>query len=418
MKRAVIVFSICLILGVVSLTRGEPSWAQGRLLPPLKEPDWQAFSTVDCEKVSRQIKILRFLGQIYPGKEYRDENELEEAKKKVDEAYDNLDSDHNATRAAAIRELQQANDDFYIVSLIRILTNELGEDSIPYITWALTRINDQDKEFKSIFDIAFKLARTHRTEVLPGLFSILKIKNADYYLDIHSWTIPTNQCLLYTIGAFGPDICPYLIPKLSDQDLYVRRNAAFLLGYFSYYPAEPNLISLVEENDISSAGAAFALGEMKCKPAIGSIARLLESYDNDNRFWAAFSLYEMKDKAAIPYLRSAKCIESDDRVKHEIEAALQHIQSDEPLSWLNGPVITNYELYKLLDEAEENNGLDLEMEDASKIIASAGIEELPQLEKIRNEIMRVLSDKGNKELILWNEILKTIKRRLHQHGEL
>lgn len=144
----------------------------------------------------------------------------------------------------------------------------------------------------------------------------------------------------------------------------------------------------------------------------------MKSYDKDIRFWAAFSLYEMKDKRAIPYLKSAKYTESDDRVRHEIEAALDHIQRDEPPPWLGGPVITKSELKKILDEAEEYNGLNLEMEDAAKIIASADIEELPQLEKIREEIMRVLSDKGNKELRLWNEILKTVKRRLHEQGQL
>ena len=43
----------------------------------------------------------------------------------------------------------------------------------------------------------------------------------------------------------------------------------------------------------------------------------------------------MKDATALPYLKKALKTESEESVKHEIEAAINYIELEEPLPWMD-----------------------------------------------------------------------------------
>ena len=391
---------------------------EGKPLPSLAEPDWTAFSEADAEALAEQVKLLRFLGEITPEREYQDSAEKKKLRDKLVAAYRDLKDNRAATLAAVMQELPRAEEDFYSLTLARLLLRELGDDAAPYLAWTLSHLRDPNENFNLVFDVAFSLSKLNRRDCLPGLFPVLKIKNAKYRIPRYDWKISARYCLYYVFGAYGPGVCPYLVPALSDENPYVRRNAAFLLGHFTYFPAQARLKAMLEDEDVGSAGAAEALGKMLCREAAEPIAALLQSPSKHIRYWAASALYELEDKATLPALTAAEAAESDTETEDMMEMAIDAINWDRPPYWRRGRVIPRFKLKKILDEAEKNNGLEIELRDIGEIVASARPEDLPQLERIREKAISSVSVESNRKLRIWNELIRSVRLRLHRQGRI
>ena len=210
------------------------------------------------------------------------------------------------------------------------------------------------------------------------------------------------------LGRYGLEVIPFLYPMLKHDDPYVRRNAAIVLGYFMDKSAKPFMLEMLKANDVGSGGAAFALGQLGARDAVKPIAGLLKNPDARTRFWAAYALYEIGSKDALPALEAAVANEKDESARQEMTEAIKHIGAGPKPLGDGKPKLGKAELKKMLDDAENGNGLDGDVE---SIAASAGPEELKQLDEIRLRSTNVPSDKGNQWFRRWTEVIKTIRRR-------
>jgi HEAT repeat protein len=226
---------------------------------------------------------------------------------------------------------------------------------------------------------------------------------------LHSWYIRTHECLFYVFGRYGRDVIPYLYPMLQHKDPYVRRNAAIVLGYFMDKAAKPALLKMLEANDVGSGGAAFALGQLGDQDVVKPIAAVLANKDARTRFWVAYALYELGSKDAVPALETAVGNEKDETTRGEMTAAIKYLKSEPKPFGSDATKLTKEELQAALAAAKKANGLQGDMK---AIAASAGSDDLEQLEAIRLKAMDVPSDKGNRAFTGWTQVIRAVRRRV------
>ncbi len=285
---------------------------------------------------------------------------------------------------------------------------EKGE---PFAIWAMARSTTVDSWFEESFELTKYLAARREPRLLPAVFLILRVREASLFLDLHSWYIPPNDCVFYVLGAYGRDVLPYLFPMLDHADPFVRRNAAFALAYFGDETAKARLIEMLAMDDAGSGGAAFALGEIGAVEALKPVERLLKSRDAMNRLWAAYALFEfgmLGSKEALPLLKAALERENDKNARREMEGDIEILEDGAKPTHEGVDPADKEKLKKLLDEAEESDGLRSSMD---LIAASARPENLEQLERIRQKTMNVPSNLGHKKFRAWSYVIKTVRRQ-------
>ena len=88
--------------------------------------------------------------------------------------------------------------------------------------------------------------------------------------------------------------------------------------------------------------------------------------------------------------------------------AIDHLRRGPKPLGEGSPKLDSAELRRVLDKAEAANGL---TGDVEAIAASAGPENLKQLEDIRVKSTNIPSDHANQWFRRWTEVIKTVRRR-------
>ena len=396
-----------LLIAALAFTAAE---LPGKPLPPVKEPDWAAWKDVGVDARQRAATAWAVLREHRPDRQYATPAQRREAEEVVDAAYKTLDDDKGAACAVGVDVMRASKDDWERLMIATTVGQLGGGKGEPFLLWAMANANQVDEAFEPTFEIAGSLAAKRRPEYLPAVFSILRAHEGRIYLPLHSWTIPTHECLFYVLGRYGREVIPYLYPMLEHPDPFVRRNAAIVLGYFGDRRAKPTLLKMLEANDLGSGGAAFVLGELGDQDAARPITRLLKNPDARTRFWAAFALFEIGSKDSLDDLEAAVGGEKDPAARQEMMAAVEQIRAGRKPLGAGTCKLSKEELGRAIEEADRANGLRGEVEG---IASSAGPEELDRLEEIRRKAMGIPSDLGNKWFRRWTGVIKTIRRRSH-----
>lgn len=370
--------------------------------PPLNI-NWDTWEGSDQGTVNEMKEHLRFIGTI------NSREERQEKAEKFDRAVDALDQNPRATKAAAAELMRQDVDDTTRIVCYKQIRSK-GNPHHTLLAWLLGKLDAIDPHLHFLFWPVHKMARKQNEAMIPGLLEMLRLKEQTYFMVRHYWKVPTRDVLMYTVGSYGRDISPHLVPELKSDNAYVARNAAFLLGYFCYEPAEEALIQTVKREDRAAGGAAFALGHMRVKRAYDEVLELLQSDLPTVRYWATYALMGYQKKEAISEIKKAMKGEEVESVKQYMNAALDELKNPpEPLSGAT-PVSEN-EVEELIKTSMKENGLDINQSKAAKLVRSYEKVDLSDIENIRQKTMNIASDMGNKSLREWNWIYRKIWHR-------
>jgi hypothetical protein len=390
---------ITVLLLAASLQAAAPSARQ------VKEPDWNAWASVD--KASRQsvANAWTVLREFRPEKSFASEDQRA-ALSLVNDAYKSLGAHKEAACAAGADLLHATLDDWerlMIASTIADLDPSRGQ---PFLLWAMATTKNIEASFQGLFPDACRLAGTRRLEVLPALAAMLRVRDASIRLPVSSWDIPTHEALFYIYGHYGRDAIGELRPALNDADPYVRRNAAFVLGQFMDVESKPRLMQMVSASDESANGATFALGELGVAEAVAPVIERLQRPDPRARFWAAWALFGLGSPKALPALKQAAAKESDAIARGQMQAAIQFIEGGaDPLP--KAAKLSRAALNAALEAAQAGQG----WSDLAAIAVSAGPEDLDRLERLRDLSMQTLSEEGNTAFKQLSLIIKLLRRQ-------
>lgn len=382
----------------------------GKPLPPVTEPNWAAWNDQNDPKTKSQLlNAWQVLSEHRPDHEYATRDDERRARKKVSESYAVIDAHPKAACAVGAGLLRNSTDDWQRVMIANTISDLGGEKGKPFLLWAMATSKSVDETFEPNYETAYWLAEERNPKFLPAMFLMLRAHEGSIYLPLHSWHIPTHDCMFYVMGRYGRGVIPYLYPMLTNDDPYVRRNASFVLGYFMDKQAIPTLLKMLDDNDIGSGGAAFALGQLGYEEAAPNIARLLKNADTRTRFWGAYALYELGSTSALPELEDAMKIEKDENTRMEMNVTIEHIRAGGTPLNPNVKKLTKQEVQDTLNQIL--SGHDFESENLEGIAAAAGSDELVILEKIRLKCMKNSSDMGHKWFRKWSHVIKTVYRR-------
>lgn len=372
-------------------------------LAAIPEPDWATWALPTREigeKVQAAWKVLR---ENRPEKQSTNPEEAKAAADRVELAYQALEEAPEASCAVGAYYLQRTQDDWerlMIAGTLLSLDEAKGE---AFFVWSLSKSGAVDALFPAVFHDACYVAEAQNVGDLAGLAWVLKTQQGAVALPEYNWVIPTHDCLFYVYGRFGTEAIPYLRTSLRDQDPYVRRNAAVVLGYFLDQESKGDLLALLKAGGVPALGAAFALGEMRVKEAVPELVKMLNAQAPSDRLWAIYALYEIKALETVPAIEKALTVEADERVQQELKAAIEHIKENKTAI----QPLTPDELAKILAEAEKAIIPDLPFD---RIEASVQPANLPQLVRIRRLAIDEISDEGHQEFQDWQRILKSAAR--------
>ena len=391
--------SIFVLLAAVSA-----SAAEQKPLPTFADPDWNTWP-MPTRQVGEQVQAAwKVLREHRPEKQFATPEESQAASAAVEKAYASLEQNAEAACAVGAFYLARTKDDWerlMIGGTLLSLDETKGE---PFFVWSMAKTGCVDALFPAVFHDACFVAEAGQESDLPGLFWVLKTQKGAVFLPEYNWVIPTHDCLFYVFGRFGTNAVPYLRTALRDQDPYVRRNAAVVLGYFLDHESKADLLTLLKAGGVPALGAAFALGELGSREALPELVKLLGAQDPADRLWAIYALYEIKATETLPSLEKALAAETDERVKQELTAAIEHIKT--PAGSGVQP-LTAEELTKILGEAEKAIVPDLPFD---RLEASVKPQHLPQLIRIRRLSIDEISDEGHQEFQDWHRVLKSAQR--------
>ncbi|MFV0445081.1 MAG: HEAT repeat domain-containing protein [Planctomycetaceae bacterium] len=367
------------------------------------EPNWATWALPTREvgeKVQAAWKVLR---ENRPEKQSANPDEAKAAAERVEAAYGTLEENPTAGCAVGAYYLQRTQDDWERLMLAGTLLSLDEQQGEPFFVWALSKSAGVDALFPAVFHDACFVAEAQNVGDLAGLAWVLKTQQGAVMLPEYNWVIPTHDCLFYVYGRFGTEAIPYLRAALRDQDPYVRRNAAVVLGYFLDQESRGDLLALLKAGGVPALGAAFALGELGCKEAAPELVKMLNAETPNDRLWAVYALYEIRSAETLPAIEKALTVEADERVQQELKAAIEHIKTTSPAV----QPLTAEELAKILGESEKAIIPDLPFD---RIGASVQSAHLPQLIRIRRLAIDEISDEGHQEFQDWQKILKTASR--------
>lgn len=373
-------------------------------IPAAKEPDWATWA-LPTREIGEQVQAAwKVLRENRPENQPADPTAAKAVADRVEQAYQALETSANASCAVGAYYLQRTQDDWERLMIAGTMLSLDEAKAEPFFTWSMSKSAAVDKLFPAVFHDACFVAEAQKVEDLAGLMWVLKTHEGAVMLPEYNWVIPTHDCLFYVFGRFGTDAIPYLRTALRDQDPYVRRNAAVVLGYFLDHESKADLLALLKAGGVPALGAAFALGELGAKEALPELVKMLGAQTPNDRLWAVYALYEIKAAEAVPALEKALTVEADERVQQELKAAVEHIKTNtaavQPL--------TADELAKILGEAEKAIIPDLPFD---RIGASVQASHLPQLIRIRRLAIDEISDEGHQEFQDWQKILKSAARQ-------
>jgi hypothetical protein len=277
--------------------------------------------------------------------------------------------------------------------------------------WAFSKVTSIESIFRSHHQDTARMAQTGDLKYLPAVITILNVQSANLYLPMHHWTIRTHEALFYVLGRYDQRVLPYLYPLLKNDNPFVKRNAAFVLGQFCDRNAKPLLLKMLETDDVGAGGAAFALGAIGAKESAVEIARLLKSKLEMNRFWAAYALYEFSSKDGLAALKAAEKVETKEIPLQEIRVAIESIESGGMKYPKPASPMTEEAFISRLDELENENGLEIEREDILHLL-HADPKHIAQIERIRRKTITIPSDYGNKRFKIWSKVVQAVRRRI------
>ena len=115
-----------------------------------------------------------------------------------------------------------------------------------------------------------------------------------------------------------------------------------------------------------------------------------------------------KSKKALPYLQEAIKGEKDETARHEMQVAIENLQSGADSFGQGVRKLSREELEQAFAEAENKNGLYANVEE---IAVSANRQDLERMEEIRLRAMKIFSDMGNKYFESWSQAIKFVRQR-------
>lgn len=398
--------ALLLLLVSVGLcfARSTVSAAETKALPAAAEPDWKTWPMPTREIGEKVAASWATLKANRADRKFANQDEAKKAGEAVQAAYKQLEENAAASCAVGAFYLQKTTDDWERLMIAGTLLNLDETKGEPFFVWAMAKSQMVESLFPAVFQDACFVAEAQKASDLPGLFWILKTQKGAVYLPEYDWIIPTHDCLFFVFGRYGNECIPYLRGALKDQDPYVRRNAAVVLGFYLDAESKPELMELLKAGGVPALGAAFALGEMGEQAAEPYVVNMLKSPELNDRLWATYALFEIKDPRAIPVLQKALEVEKEDAAKQELTAAIEHIKGG---AEAKPQPLTPNELAKVLKEAEETGSLTLPFD---RIGASVTRADLPKLIHLRRLSLDDISDEGHQEFQKWHKIIKTTLR--------
>lgn len=378
--------------------------AEMKAVTPIADPNWATWA-LPTREIGEQVQAAwKVLRENRPDKQHATPEAGKAAGEAVEAAYQQLETNADAACAVGAYYLQRTQDDWERLMISGTLLSLDEAKGEPFFVWALSKSTAVDALFPAVFHDACFVAEAQRPADLAGLFWVLKTQQGAVMLPEYNWVIPTHDCLFYVFGRFGESCIPYVRAALRDQDPYVRRNAAVVLGFFMDAESKPDLLALLKAGGVPALGAAFALGELGSREALPELVKMLNAQAPADRLWAIYALYEIKAAETLPALEKALTVEADERVQQELKAAVEHIKTPAGSS---AQALTPDELGKILAESEKAIIPDLPFD---RIEASVKPEHLPQLMRIRRLSIDEISDEGHEEFQDWHRILKSATR--------
>ncbi|HYG78099.1 MAG TPA: HEAT repeat domain-containing protein [Planctomycetota bacterium] len=375
-------------------------------MPQIKEPDWEAWKNADPAAKKRAADDLAVVLASRP-QASATQAEKEQVAKKLNEAYASLQKNADASYAVAAELLRKTTDDWERLTLGLLLAPAANGST--YLHWAMAKSTSLPPSlFEQFYYIARGLARERKPEVLPAITLMMKASEGRLRLPFLSWHIPFEDCLFYVFGTYGKDAVPYLRTLLNDPYPVVRRNAAILLGYFFDRESVAILRFALKSDDLIAGGAAFALGEMGIQDAAKDMVPLLKHPDARTRFFAAYGIYELKYKEALPDLVEASHDESDTETFQEITETINYL-TENPKPEPVVKKLSREELDAALDAAERSRGMTF---DADVLVVSCEERDMPRIEKLLLLPTEMPSDKAHKKFRQLRELYKKLHRRL------
>lgn len=391
-------------LGAFLLLAAASVAAEMKTVTPIPDPNWGTWA-LPTREIGEQVQAAwKVLRENRPEKQQATPEAGQAAAAAVEAAYQQLEAHADAACAVGAYYLQRTQDDWerlMIAGTLLSLDEAKGE---PFFIWSLAKSKAVDALFPAVFHDACFVAEAQRPADLAGLMWVLKTQQGAVMLPEYNWVIPTHDCLFYVFGRFGEGCVPYLRAALRDQDPYVRRNAAVVLGFFLDQESKADFLALLKGGGVPALGAAFALGELGSREALPELVKMLNAQAPADRLWAIYALYEIKATETLPALEKALSVEADERVQQELKAAIEHIKT--PAGSGVQP-LTPEELGKILAESEKSIIPDLPFD---RIEVSVKPEHLPQLIRIRRLAIDEISDEGHEEFQDWQRILKSAAR--------
>lgn len=112
--------------------------------------------------------------------------------------------------------------------------------------------------------------------------------------------------------------------KSPDQDVRVR--AIEFLGSQRDRSAIPALIEATSDTaEVVKAKAAWALGMLQAKEAVGPVSEMLRHPSTRVRQSASGALLQIEEPEALPALREALEVEQDEWVRRDMQDAIDHL---------------------------------------------------------------------------------------------
>jgi hypothetical protein len=391
-------FPLVLLLSLAACPASAPP-------PAVPEPDAGAFGPADPAWAEPWTKLLSYR----PDRAYPDDAAREAAGREVASLQSKLSSSKPQACAAGAARFGSSRDGverFLIGLYLRGLAGKEGE---PFLVKAMADLADPDPVFPAYFGAARQLAATRAESVLPAVLGVLRTRSGKAVLTPEDRTLETPECVAYVLLSWGRDLVPKVRERLADGDGRVRRNAAFALGVLLDDASLPVLARMAAEDREAAAGAAFALGELGALPQRGAIERLLSSASADDRFWAAYALFELREPAAGAALKAALEREPEGAAREEMAAALKHLAEGAKAYGAGAERLGGAALESALKEAESTKGW--EYGRARSLAASCTRAHEQRLRGIREASTEIPTGRGALAFRAWGAVLREARRR-------
>jgi len=154
-------------------------------LPPVKEPDWNAWKSVDPKAKQQATEAFTVLRDHRADRQYKTDAEREAAEAKVDAAYKALEGNPEAACASGVEILAAAKDDWERLMIATTVGQLGGEKGEPFLVWTMASARTVDDAFEPAFAVACGMAARRKAEYLPAIFLMLRTHEGHIFLPLH-----------------------------------------------------------------------------------------------------------------------------------------------------------------------------------------------------------------------------------------